>query len=335
MSNKRRKADVPLNEVPVAHSTLQRMPQELLDKVVSYLDLQSLLQISSALPSLNHISEVIYAASDEFCLDVDKIWPEFWIPVKFERHNRSRHTAQRAYRPNDSANQLIISDKKLEIMGKLSKLLARYGGVAKVLAYSLDYFNAIVAVLPKVIDVYFLKSVGEKNESNGLYCGKDSYKTVLLAIFEAKFKVRNLEVPQDQADDDYLHQEWFQRVTKDVKAIRLFGFPAQPFDALFQYPNLKELKVDLPYVVNKTCFISLMDCIHHHKSLSKVFFEIISFKRYERSALQLVGYYRQTNFQQLNGIRWRCHGAQPDCASTMDDIRYCLVWTKIRLSRKD
>ncbi|KAJ3023589.1 UNVERIFIED_CONTAM: hypothetical protein HDU68_008547 [Siphonaria sp. JEL0065] len=120
------------------------LPRELLDKILPYLDSESIMPLCHSIRHFKPISEAIHDIQVAFKTDVTDIWPEFYFPrvVNMEPHQ------------SKASAPLEIIPKHLFKVFRISNLLTKYGGSATILPGSQEYISNISTLLPSRINIH-------------------------------------------------------------------------------------------------------------------------------------------------------------------------------------
>ncbi|KAI9348644.1 hypothetical protein BDR26DRAFT_707314 [Obelidium mucronatum] len=99
--------------------SLQAMPTEIIDRIVSFVGSDSIMQLCHSLPELKHIYRCIYnvalAFPEFYCEGPEKLWPEFQFPCEIGYYS----------------NKLLdIPVRHFYTIYSLTSLVSRYGGSA-------------------------------------------------------------------------------------------------------------------------------------------------------------------------------------------------------------
>ncbi|KAJ3017997.1 UNVERIFIED_CONTAM: hypothetical protein HDU68_011381 [Siphonaria sp. JEL0065] len=145
-------------------------PQELLDRIVKVTDCVSIISLCHAIPSLKHISQAIYDIGTSSGMKMDMLWPDFYLPCQF-------YNIPEIGKGKLPARPIILCQPDLIKAKELCRIVSRYGGVVKVQAHSIEYWNNVSCILPKTIDIY----VGPDPygfEFYSDYVGRNSYESI-------------------------------------------------------------------------------------------------------------------------------------------------------------
>ncbi|KAJ3290635.1 hypothetical protein HDU79_003112 [Rhizoclosmatium sp. JEL0117] len=175
------------------------------------------------------------------------IWPEFWFPVEWIEDDfyKSR------FRPG---NAIPISGKNLVSISKLTHLLSRYGGVAKVQMSTLDYLEHVMPLLPNVVDVY----IQADNEG-----------------FLGGITIRTMDVPTD----DKYNPEETSKFLREARAQyvnhwRCTSLESFSFRVLLEFQNVERIDFQgIDPMMEAVYFDGLVDLLPQLKNLRYISFE--------------------------------------------------------------
>ncbi|KAJ3021984.1 UNVERIFIED_CONTAM: hypothetical protein HDU68_009365 [Siphonaria sp. JEL0065] len=294
--------------------SLDTLPRELLDQIVSHLDSKSIFPLCHAIPSLKHISETIYKVGAAFKMPVSALWSEIYLPAAFSKLS----SVMNKRLPQHPC--IISSKSELDTVGELVKLVTRYGGVVKVQVYSLEYLKSIEPILPRQIDLYV--ALGNASDWYYFYEGLDPFESILESLPDSR-KVRMLDIPYIDADDDdhegpaYLDMPQVFKVAVTAQILRCFSCLDFPFHRLSEFPNLRQLEFDSFRIEEMDMDVCLNE-LQKNKGLCKISFENIRQNR-DSDCLDTVREVRGLN---KAGWTWR---------ESVGEIygNFCVVWERV------
>ncbi|KAJ3029298.1 UNVERIFIED_CONTAM: hypothetical protein HDU68_012535 [Siphonaria sp. JEL0065] len=249
---------------------LRSLPVEVWELIASLADSNSIIPLSHAVPCLKYISEAICNVGSAFDMPISLLWPDFWLPVQFKYCSKSRPL------PVDILPFYSDDDfeYKSNVINVLSRLVANHGGVVKVQAHTLNYYQQIQHLLPRVIDIYIQSSPDcDFYES---YHGEDPFGLVVSAMSE-KHVIRSLDIPygEDQDDNDhYLLNPILLEVAKTVKVLRCHNMSLFPFPLLgTELRTVEEIEFSKDSYLDEVPYKDCLASIATHTSLKRVVFE--------------------------------------------------------------
>ncbi|KAJ3296554.1 hypothetical protein HDU79_006391 [Rhizoclosmatium sp. JEL0117] len=245
---------------------LATLPPEILNHIVTLMDSKYIMPFCQAVPQLKHISQAIYDVGKAFKMKLNMIWPEFWFPVEWIEDDfyKSR------FRPG---NPIPISGKNLVSISKLTHLLSRYGGVAKVQMSTLDYLEHVMPLLPNVVDVY----IQADNEGFLGYWNndEDEYSKMLVLIQKRGITIRTMDVP---TDDKYNPEETSKLLrearAQNVNHWRCTSLESFSFRVLLEFQNVERIDFQgIDPMMEAVYFDGLVDLLPQLKNLRYISFE--------------------------------------------------------------
>ncbi|KAJ3014199.1 UNVERIFIED_CONTAM: hypothetical protein HDU68_000389 [Siphonaria sp. JEL0065] len=214
------------------------LPFEIWEQIASNTDCTTIVPLSHAIPCLKHISKALYDVGASFKMSVDWLWPNMYLPVLF----RKASSMGLKTLPYDILDSRCIFDEKRDeekedkeeknnsVQNKppttvqtLTKLVTRHGGVVKVMAHSVAYFDSIQPFLPKTIDVYIPASQNGDLYDVFVASEDESYGIILETITQQyNHKIRSLDLPfEDDDGTDCLVDSLVLKAAKKVEILPL------------------------------------------------------------------------------------------------------------------
>ncbi|KAI9331742.1 hypothetical protein BDR26DRAFT_869974, partial [Obelidium mucronatum] len=296
----------PLSQSQIARRSnalsLQIVPPEVLDRIVCFIDSETILPFCHAIPSYKHISKAIYDVGTAFPGYYDGptlLWPNFEFPCgsleKNETETNSDDGFSDVYDYEDEHIPTDIPMRHILKIYSLTKLLTRYGGSATIVPSSLEYLDNILPLLPKTVYV-------QENPQEYPFEG-DSFSAYLEKLGEAKSYIKMLHIPR--VFEGYDDHEEMEQIAEALLKLELGGLafstaiPDEIVDVLQKFPLLAEIHVGsvqgfpvevLPLcknlsslmfldveVTDRELLMALIACLSECATLREIVFQSISF----------------------------------------------------------
>ncbi|KAJ3070529.1 hypothetical protein HDU98_006479 [Podochytrium sp. JEL0797] len=226
--------------------SLTSLPPEILDRIVSFIDSDSIMQFCHSMPQLSHISKAIFevgSAFPGFYSGPTLLWPDLEFPVgsleKAERELDSEDEDADIFDYDDEYAPTEIPVRHILKIYTLSKILSRYNGSAVIVPSSVEYLDNLAPLLPKNI------FIGENPEELPY---NENFSDYLTKLVEIKTCIRMLHVPRVfQGYDDHEEMVLVAELLKSLPDLRGLAFstevPDEIVDVLPELEKLGELHV--------------------------------------------------------------------------------------------
>ncbi|KAI9334578.1 hypothetical protein BDR26DRAFT_866860, partial [Obelidium mucronatum] len=293
-------------------SSIQLLPLEVLNRIVEFVSSSKcVIFLCHTIPALKHISAAIYDVGIAFKMRPNQIWPSFWFPVVWKEDSHYVNGVRRV------GNPIPISGKHLVPVSRLTHLLSRYGGAAKVQCHSVQYLESVLPLLPKTIDVYLQP---DAEGYFGYYSGEDTFEKCIKLLRARGFYIRSMDIPADEFENPVNTTKLLQTVEAGKTLCwRILSLTSFSFKCLLDFPALVKIEfLGLDRMMDDIYFEGLVDILPRLES--------IAFVSFEDSDPDGKGLYGVRQREQLLKIGWREYWTNGGFYGYP-----CIVWAKIKL----